>query len=136
MAFFITQECTGCGSCRRICPTRSIDGEKEQLHTIAPQTCIDCGACGRICAYRAVEDNFGQPAEHVRKKEWPNPRFDKKLCMSCSICIDACPAGVIALGEADGKDPHPYPYLAQQKGCLGCGFCELECPVEAIVMSL
>ncbi|MCP4020453.1 MAG: ferredoxin family protein, partial [Desulfobacteraceae bacterium] len=50
-------------------------------------------------------------------------------------CIDACPAGVIDQGEVDGKDPHVYPYLTDDKGCLGCGFCALECPVQAISMA-
>ncbi|MCP4021261.1 MAG: 4Fe-4S dicluster domain-containing protein, partial [Desulfobacteraceae bacterium] len=91
MAFFITQECTGCGSCKRICPTQSIEGEKKEYHTILSGTCIDCGACGRICPAQSVEDNFGILADRVKKKDWEKPQFDKKLCMSCCICIDACP---------------------------------------------
>jgi NAD-dependent dihydropyrimidine dehydrogenase PreA subunit len=27
-----------------------------------------------------------------------------------------------------------FPYLKDAKSCIGCGFCALECPVDAIVM--
>lgn len=134
MAYFITQDCIGCGLCRRICPSGAIEGQKEKVHVVSDEICIDCAACGRICPSGAVEDGFGIPAVPVKKKRWPKPRFDEKICMSCGICVEACPAGVIAVDLKRKADPRPYPYLANEKGCLGCGFCTLECPVEAIDM--
>jgi len=135
MAFLITQDCNGCGACRNICPSLSIKGQKKKLHKIDELTCINCYACGRICPFDSIEDNFGRIVKHVKKKEWEKPRFNKKACMSCNICIDACPAGVINLGHPGKNDPHPYPLLADEKDCLGCGFCAMECPVDAITMA-
>lgn len=134
MAYDITSSCIGCGSCQRLCPTGAIDGEKKEMHAIRPDACIECGTCGRICPAGAVVDPFGIPATRVKKKEWLVPQFDTKSCMACVICIDSCPTGSIAVGEAQGKDPNGYPFLTDVSACLGCGLCMDDCPADAISM--
>ncbi|MCP4119636.1 MAG: 4Fe-4S dicluster domain-containing protein [Desulfobacteraceae bacterium] len=134
MSYIITQACTGCGGCRRICPTGAITGEKKQPHAVKPELCIECGSCGRVCPAGAVRDSFGIVPERIKKKAWLAPVFDKKTCMACVICLDACPTGCLALGQPDGKDPNGYPLLADMKSCLGCGLCGAECPADAIAL--
>jgi len=135
MAYFITENCNGCTSCARLCPTNAIRGEKKERHIIDVQFCIECGACGRICPQSAVQDPSGRPVENLKKKLWAKPVFNYKACMSCGICINACPVSCIMFGTPSPKDKNPYPELVNPGTCLSCGFCADECPVEAVTLA-
>jgi len=137
MAYRITDKCNGCGACKRFCPTDAITGNKNALHVIAGDRCIECGACGRICPAEAVNDPFGILCAAVKRSLWDKPQFDKRTCVSCRICIDACPVYCLDMSDAaNHDDPHGRPYMANAKACIGCGFCAKECPVEAITMAV
>ena len=47
-------DCTGCGACVKICPTKAIEGEKKQIHHILAELCSKCGSCKDICKSNAV----------------------------------------------------------------------------------
>lgn len=137
MAYFITENCIGCGVCKKLCPAGAITGEKEKRHLISEDLCIECGTCGRICANDAVEDAFGIPCLRIKRKEWRKPLFDFALCSSCRTCVDTCPVGCIGLSVPDAqKIQREFPYLADPKACVSCGFCEADCPVDAITLSV
>jgi len=52
--FFISEQCTGCGACAKVCPEKAITGEKKSRHAIDASRCITCGACRTACRFDAV----------------------------------------------------------------------------------
>ena len=62
------------------------------------------------------------------------PVFDLSLCVSCSICVQACPISCIRLDvKAEKGDKNLYP--AVDFRCIGCAVCERSCPMSAITVS-
>jgi NADH:ubiquinone oxidoreductase subunit F (NADH-binding)/(2Fe-2S) ferredoxin/NAD-dependent dihydropyrimidine dehydrogenase PreA subunit len=55
ITFTISDLCTGCGACVKVCPEGAISGEKKELHVIDQEKCSKCGACSSICKFEAVE---------------------------------------------------------------------------------
>jgi 2-oxoglutarate ferredoxin oxidoreductase subunit delta len=49
------------------------------------------------------------------------------LCKGCSLCIEACPPGVLVQGDQLNRQGY---YAAQYRGsgCTGCGICFYICP--------
>ena len=63
------------------------------------------------------------------------PDFHYENCVSCSICVQACPAGALDLTRK-GKSRryrNLFPELVNDS-CIGCGLCAKSCPMECIVM--
>jgi NADH:ubiquinone oxidoreductase subunit F (NADH-binding) len=50
----LAEVCTGCGACRKACPSGAITGERKQPHAIDQAKCVYCGACFEICPASAV----------------------------------------------------------------------------------
>jgi pyruvate ferredoxin oxidoreductase delta subunit len=55
------------------------------------------------------------------------PEMDKKKCTKCGMCWILCPEGAVRRCK-DGSYDIDLTY------CKGCGICEKDCAVKAIVM--
>jgi NADH:ubiquinone oxidoreductase subunit F (NADH-binding)/NAD-dependent dihydropyrimidine dehydrogenase PreA subunit len=55
LCYRITEECTGCGACKKVCPVGAIEGERKELHFIDNEKCIKCGQCYAVCKFEAVK---------------------------------------------------------------------------------
>ena len=126
----------------------------DKINSILPQT--QCGQCGfpgckpyaEAIASGAAEINQCPPggAENIHKlaellgKEYKplseehgveKPKqvavIDEKICIGCTLCIQACPVDAI-IGAA--KQMHTI----AEALCTGCELCVPPCPVECISM--
>jgi formate hydrogenlyase subunit 6/NADH:ubiquinone oxidoreductase subunit I len=134
MAYSITETCTGCTACTKICPVAAIRGKRNLLHTIDPALCIDCGACGRICPVDAVDDTLGQLILHTRRSQWLKPSVKVRECISCMVCLQSCPVNCLDWGEPEVESHRTFPVLHDSRLCISCEFCAQACPVDAIEM--
>lgn len=136
MAHKITQDCIGCGACKRVCPTRAITGEAKLLHIIDKTLCIDCGACGRVCPKKAVENEQGVIVERLKKSQWLKPKIDISKCYACENCVAACPTGALTMKREDLPLEDNYAILAFSDKCVSCNWCLDNCQFDAISMEV
>jgi 2-oxoglutarate ferredoxin oxidoreductase subunit delta len=53
---------------------------------------------------------------------------NSELCKECSLCVVACPHGVLGIGKSiNKKGYHPVEAVAPEK-CTGCTLCAVMCP--------
>lgn len=136
MSYSISSQCIGCGACVRVCPTGAISGEKKEHHVIDPALCIECGACGRICPKSCVLDDRGDTVEKVKKSEWLKPVIHADKCYACENCVQACPAGALAMLDEKLPLHENRAVLTFPEKCVSCGWCVTNCLFDAITMEV
>ena len=52
--FVITDDCIGCGLCKKNCPANAITGNKKEKHVIDTTKCLKCGTCIEKCKKGAI----------------------------------------------------------------------------------
>lgn len=64
-----------------------------------------------------------------------NVILELKNCLSCSICVQACPVSALSLTKAgkSGKYSNLFPELNPEV-CIGCGLCAKSCPMDCICL--
>ncbi len=134
MAHFITDKCTGCTMCTRVCPTGAITGDKKDIHLIEPTLCIDCSTCGIYCPYDAIEDGLGTIVPKIKPKDIPKAFVIEESCSGCVFCVEACPFDCITMvTNSAGGDFFQVAQVDQDK-CVSCKLCAQVCIKDAIVV--
>jgi len=142
MAYHITEACTGCKICAKLCPVFAITEGKDakpnaSRHIVNEKRCVNCGVCGRVCPKGAIVDNTGKPCVQAKRQQWPKPTVDTKTCSACAICVNDCTPGALRISLPQFRgDINVYAELAQPQKCVGCAICESHCPIGAIGMEV
>ena len=87
--------------------------------------CLGHGSCARVCPVNAIGNG---PDGRV----W----VDRNLCVSCGLCLDVCPTGVLKWVPASAdviigcNSPDSEAQVAEycSLGCTGCRLCERKSP--------
>ena len=62
----------------------------------------------------------------------PKVFIEKDRCKGCSLCIEACPEGVLAMSKDMNAKGYFFPYMEKPDACTGFRFCLMVCPDVAI----
>jgi len=80
-----------------------------------------CSCCTCCCVMLRSVKRYGN--QNVIEKSNYIPKIDRDQCTECKMCVDMCQFGAWTNDIEFIKDK-----------CVGCGVCEVNCPVEAISM--
>lgn len=125
---FITEKCTACTICERVCPTNAISGGERFF--IDPDLCINCSVCGIYCPFDAITNDHDTFVTHIKPKQVPKALVHEELCTGCEFCVDVCPFEALEMRlDADG-----FNRIATviEKNCTSCKLCEQVCIKDAI----
>ncbi len=134
-AHFITDACTACTICERVCPTNAITGG-ERFY-IDPDLCINCSVCGVYCPFHAITDDRSVVVGYTKPKQVPKALVHEELCTGCEFCVDICPFEALVMKPLEDGRGHPLPQTSQvamviDKNCVSCKLCEQVCIKDAI----
>ncbi|MBF0452224.1 MAG: 4Fe-4S binding protein [Candidatus Magnetomorum sp.] len=134
MAYKITNNCMGCGTCAKKCPEQAITGEIKNRFDIDPLRCIECGLCFNICPKGAILDPEGNPSSVKSKKKKKRIRamIDSDACACCKNCYINCPQDAIQVIKKHFF--HVGFCEVDQNKCVGCGTCTDYCITGAVVV--
>ncbi|MDP6764132.1 MAG: 4Fe-4S binding protein [Planctomycetota bacterium] len=133
---FITDACTACSICERVCPTNAISGGEER-YQIDPDLCINCSVCGVYCPFDAIDDQREVLVEKIKPKKVPKALVHEELCTGCEFCTHVCPFDALVMRPLvdDGALHHPQTSTVAEvipKNCTSCKLCEQVCIKDAI----
>jgi len=136
---FITDLCTGCSVCEKVCPTNAITGESKEIFHIEPKLCINCSVCGIYCPFDAITGRDGEIVERIKPKQIPKAEVVEELCTGCDYCVDVCPFDCIETVSREGLEEEGGHMSAKvavvdKKACISCKLCEQVCMKNAILV--
>lgn len=127
--------CYRCGNCVEACPADAIfaldaaAGEAVGTPMIDPDraACVVCEGlkCTTTCPSGALLPVADPSLIRMGLADVYEPLCVRSTGEACTLCVDHCPLGEVAIGFADDGPPD-----VQSPGCIGCGVCQLHCPTS------
>jgi ferredoxin-type protein NapG len=124
------ETCSKCGECVKVCPVQCIKIDSSGVKGAgAPFIDIDSAACvlcdGLLCMNKCpsgalVPIPIGEI--DMGTAVWHESTCLRPTGENCTICIDKCPIGEMAIVLDAGK------VAVIEDGCTGCGVCQNQCP--------
>ncbi len=120
--------CLGFGSCINACPFHAISMGDKGLPVIDYTKCSGCSVCVSQCPQHVLYVTAAATKIHLKC----NNRAKGKVamddcsasCISCGLCVKACPTGAITMHvDANGSIP-----VLDYAKCIECGACVKACP--------
>jgi len=104
---------------------------KQRAFFFAPGRCFGCGGCIAACA---AANGTGAAVLWRDLLKLPPAEGDHRtlyLSLACNHCVTApcvtaCPSGALIKRKKDGVVIH------RESLCLGCRYCQMACPYDAI----
>ena len=122
--------CRRSGECVRVCPVQAIKidpsaykGKGAPYIDADEQACVVCdglhctSACPTGALVTTARDNI-----RMGSAIWHEDTCLRREGGSCTICVDRCPLGSVAIALREGR------IEVIDAGCIGCGVCQHDCP--------
>ncbi len=134
MAYRISDDCAGCGTCAKKCPEEAIEGEIKVRFDIDPYLCQECGTCFDTCPRGAIIDPQGNHSpKKLKKKKVTKAHIDPFICAGCKTCFLNCPQEAISIIKK-GIFSSSYCRVDAEK-CARCGTCTRFCITGAVELT-
>jgi ferredoxin-type protein NapG len=122
--------CSRCGKCVEVCPAQCIKidstGAKGFGAPFIEPDVMPCVVCDGLVCMRDCPSGALVPTAlgliNMGTAEWNQELCVRSKGEECTICVDKCPIGSVAIELTEGR------IEVYEKGCTGCGVCEHECP--------
>jgi len=132
--------CQRCGKCIEVCPANCIfpmggDTFAAGTPVINPDDspCVVCEGlkCTHVCPSGALRPLLNPRGIHMGMAEVYRPLCVRTQGETCTLCVDRCPIGEVAIRFVDDGPPEVL------SACVGCGVCQFYCPTtpKAIVVN-
>jgi ferredoxin len=130
----VSPDCKGCALCERVCPTGTIDPQRDFASD--PSECTMCLECLQACPRSSISFT-----SELKLAEWQDYDPGRRQAITT---FGLTLAGLAVLA-AEGRQKHPDPHWIRPPGvveseflsrCLRCGECMRACPTQAIQPAL
>lgn len=124
------ETCSRCEKCVKVCPAQCIkidfSGEKGDRAPYIEPNAMPCVVCDGLVCMRECPSGALVPTA-LGLIDMGTAVWESQLCVrsngeDCTICIDKCPIGTVAIELRDDR------VHVIEEGCIGCGVCQHECP--------
>jgi MauM/NapG family ferredoxin protein len=127
------ETCSRCGVCVEVCPAHCIKidttGAKGAGVPYIEPDIMPCVVCDSLACMNQCPSGALSPIP-LAEINMGTAKWRPETCVrttkgeQCTICIDHCPVGEVAIRLLEGKVD------VIEDGCIGCGVCQHDCPTS------